>query len=92
MFEKKAFAKIDHVSPGSPADDAGLKTQDLVVEFGTQNINNFKSLVDIGQLVQNSQNRPIRIKVLRESQVITLNLVPKKWSGQGLLGCKIVPL
>ena len=45
------FAKIDLVSDGSPADDAGLKVGDLVIEFGTQNSTNFKSLAEIGQLV-----------------------------------------
>ena len=49
----KPFAKIDLVSEGSPADDAGLKVGDLVIEFGTQNATNFKSLAEIGQLVQN---------------------------------------
>ena len=87
----KSFAKIDLVSDGSPAHDAGLKVGDLVIEFGTQNATNFKSLADIGQLVQNSQNRNVRVKILRNGKVTTLTLVPKKWSGQGLLGCKIVP-
>merc|ERR1711971_1109009 len=32
----KPFVKIDLVSEGSPADDAGLKVGDLVIEFGTQ--------------------------------------------------------
>jgi S1-C subfamily serine protease len=47
----KPFAKIDLVSEGSPADDAGIKVGDLVIEFGTQNATNFKSLAEIGQLV-----------------------------------------
>lgn len=88
---KKPFAKIDLVTTGSPAHDAGLKAGDMVVEFGTQNHANFKALADIGQLVQNSENRSIRVQVLRSNQILTLSLVPKKWSGQGLLGCKIIP-
>ena len=47
----KPFAKIDLVSDGSPAKDAGLEVGDLVIEFGTQNATNFKSLAEIGQLV-----------------------------------------
>lgn len=86
------FAKIDLVTSGSPAHDSGLKVGDLVLAFGTQNHANFKSLADIGQLVQNSQNRPLRVQILRSGQIQTLSLVPKKWSGQGLLGCKIIPL
>jgi len=92
----KAFAKIDLVSEGSPADDAGLKVGDLVIEFGTQNATNFKSLAEIGQLVKNSENRNIRVRIQRNlpfgELVTTLTLVPKQWSGQGLLGCKLIPL
>ena len=88
----KPFAKIDLVSEGSPAHDAGMKVGDLILEFGTQNATNFKSLNDIAQLVKNSENRNVRVKILRHGKIATLTLVPKRWSGQGLLGCKIVPL
>ena len=86
------FAKVEFVNIGSPAQDAGMKSGDLVVEFGTQNNSNFKSLMDIGQLVTNSQNKNVRIKLIRNHQLITLTLVPKLWSGKGLLGCKMVPI
>jgi 26S proteasome non-ATPase regulatory subunit 9 len=86
------FAKVEFVNIGSPAHDCGMRAGDLVVEFGTQNNSNFKSLMDIGQLVQNSQNRNVRIKLIRNRQLVTLNLVPKLWQGVGLLGCKMVPL
>merc|ERR1712083_47785 len=84
------FAKVEFVNIGSPAQDAGMRSGDLVVEFGTQNNSNFKSLMDIGQLVTNSQNKNVRIKLIRNHQMITLTLVPKLWSGKGLLGCKMV--
>ena len=84
------------VSEGSLADDAGLKVGDLVIEFGTQNATNFKSLAEIGRLVKNSENRNIRVRILQNlpfgELVTTLTLVPKQCSGQGLLGCKLVPL
>lgn len=86
------FAKVEFVNIGSPAHDAGIKSGDLVVEFGTQNNSNFKSLMDIGQLCANSQNRGVRIKLIRNNQMVTLTLVPKLWSGKGLLGCKMVPI
>ena len=86
------FAKVEFVNIGSPAQDAGIRAGDLVVEFGTQNNSNFKSLMDIGQLVTNSQNKNVRIKLIRNHQMITLTLVPKLWSGKGLLGCKMVPI
>ena len=86
------FAKVEFVNIGSPAQDAGMKSGDLVVEFGTYNNSNFKSLMDIGQLLTNSQNKNMRVKLIRNHQMITLTLVPKLWSGKGLLGCKMVPI
>ena len=86
------FARVDFINLGSPSQDAGLQSGDLIVEFGTQNNSNFKNLMDIGNLVMNSENRPIRIKLVRNGTPMTLNLVPKKWSGKGLLGCKMIPL
>ena len=86
------FARVDFINLGSPSQDAGLQSGDLIVEFGTQNNSNLKNLMDIGNLVMNSENRPIRIKLMRNGIPMTLNLVPKKWSGKGLLGCKMVPL
>ena len=87
------FAKVEFVNIGSPAHECGIKRGDLIVEFGTQNIGNFKSLMDIGALVQNCMNRNVRVKLIRDTvQVVTLNLVPKLWAGVGLLGCKLIPL
>ena len=86
------FARVDFINIGSPAQDAGLQRGDLIVEFGTQNNSNFKNLMDIGNMVINSENRPIRIKLMRNGTPMTINLVPKKWSGKGLLGCKMIPL
>jgi 26S proteasome non-ATPase regulatory subunit 9 len=88
----KAFASVAFVNIGSPAFDAGVRKDDLVVEFGTQNDENFKCLTDIGALVENSQNRNVRLKIIRAGQLLTMNLVPKLWSGRGLLGCKLIPL
>merc|ERR1712045_300410 len=65
----KTFAKIDLVSEGSPAHDAGMKVGDLILEFGTQNSTNFKSLNDIAQLVKNSENRNVRVKILRHGKI-----------------------
>jgi 26S proteasome non-ATPase regulatory subunit 9 len=62
----KPFAKIDLVSDGSPAADAGLEVGDLVIEFGTQNATNFKSLAEIGQLVNTSiqKIKPLCLAIL----------------------------
>ncbi|KAJ4491443.1 hypothetical protein C8J55DRAFT_420778 [Lentinula edodes] len=92
--ESKAFAKVDGVAPGSPAADAGLCREDLIVKFGRLVDTSFSSgsLTPIAELVGASENQSIGIKVLRKGQSVYLSLTPSKgWGGRGMLGCHIVP-
>ncbi|KAJ8034616.1 26S proteasome non-ATPase regulatory subunit 9 [Holothuria leucospilota] len=86
------FAKVDLVSKSSPAEKAGLQVGDEFVEFGSVTCSNFKSMRDIGTLVQHSQGQSIRVLVVREHEVKPLSLTPNVWDGRGLLGCNITPL
>ncbi|GLH03273.1 26S proteasome non-ATPase regulatory subunit 9, partial [Gryllus bimaculatus] len=85
------IGRINFVSPNSPAADAGVLEGDIVVEFGSVNASNFKSLQDIGNIVQHSVGRSIAVRVKREEKFIRLSLTPCQWSGRGLLGCNILP-
>jgi len=88
------IAKVNLVSEGSPAYHAGLQVDDMIVEFGSINAENYRSLSDIGQLVQSSAGNLVNIKVKRVAATTTfvkLALIPGPWSGRGLLGCNIVP-
>ncbi|XP_076269021.1 26S proteasome non-ATPase regulatory subunit 9 [Rhynchophorus ferrugineus] len=86
------FAKVTIVSGGSPADYAGIKTDDEIVEFGSVNSSNFKAITDIATVVQHSEGSSVSVKVKRGERFATVNLIPKKWAGRGLLGCNIVVL
>ncbi|KAJ7505303.1 hypothetical protein B0H11DRAFT_414905 [Mycena galericulata] len=89
----KPFAKVDGVSPGSPAAEAGLQRDDLVVKFGSLAQHSFSSssLNPLVEVVMAHENRSIPLKVLRSGQPVFLSLTPKSWGGRGLLGCHIVP-
>lgn len=87
---KNAFAKINFVSPGSPAEECGLRDKDDILEFGSVNISNFKDLTQIGELVKHRQNQQVALKIRRNNRVHDVTLIPKTWSGRGLLGCNIV--
>ena len=88
-----AFAKIDSVAGGSPAETAGIKSGDLVVIFGSVDAKNFKgNLKTIGDVVEHSVNQNVRVQVIRNGKLVTLTLKPQRWSGRGLLGCNIKPL
>ncbi|XP_070156819.1 26S proteasome non-ATPase regulatory subunit 9 [Polyergus mexicanus] len=86
------FLRVNLVSPGSPAEIAGLQVEDLILEFGSIHYRNFKSLTDIGKLVENSRYKIINLKIKRGFNTIILSLTPRPWVGKGLLGCNVIPL
>lgn len=94
---KEAFAVVDSVADGSPAFDAGLRTKDEILEFGSLNANNFQNLQQFAEIAQHKLNQrvPLLVKRKRENgshAVETVQLVPKKWAGRGYLGMVVKPL
>ncbi|XP_077163763.1 26S proteasome non-ATPase regulatory subunit 9 isoform X1 [Paroedura picta] len=86
------FARVNAVTPGSPASMSGLQVDDEIVEFGSVNTRNFQSIQNIATVVQHSEGRSLSVTVLRRGERMHLGLTPKRWTGKGLLGCNIVPL
>uniref|UniRef100_A0A0K8TRU9 26S proteasome non-ATPase regulatory subunit 9 n=1 Tax=Tabanus bromius TaxID=304241 RepID=A0A0K8TRU9_TABBR len=86
----ESFVCVNFVSPGSPAEDAGLMMGDEILEFGSINSKNFKDLTMIAELVKNRENQKIIVKIKRGREILENRLVPQKWSGRGLLGCNLV--
>lgn len=66
--------KLSGVRGGSPAEKAGLKAGDVVVEFGGQKIANVYDYTYALEAAKIGQ--PIQIVVLREGQRLTLQIVP----------------
>ncbi|XP_075223830.1 26S proteasome non-ATPase regulatory subunit 9 [Lycorma delicatula] len=86
------IARIKAVLSDSPAFISGLQADDLVIEFGSVNSNNFKALEDISRVVQHSINSTVHLIIQRGHSRLPLQLCPKQWSGRGLLGCTILPV
>lgn len=86
------FARVNAVTPSSPASISGLQVDDEIVEFGSVNAHNFQSLQNIATVVQHSEGKPLSVTVIRGGQQLHLGLTPKRWTGKGLLGCNILPL
>ncbi|UJR28601.1 hypothetical protein I4U23_009834 [Adineta vaga] len=94
LLNKEPFLRVDIVSNESPAQIAGLQVGDLICRIGTIRKDNFRTMQDVASLVNNSENRTITLLIQRSNtkEQQTVSLTPKKWSGNGLLGCKLTPL
>ena len=64
----------------------GLQADDRLVAFGSLTSVNFRALTDLALVVNNSDNTSLSIEILRGGSWKRLTLVPKKWSGKGLVG------
>lgn len=86
----KPILIVTLVMPSSPAEQCGIQKDDEILEFGSIKSENFRELQQISELVMHRQNQPIALKVKRQDRTLNIELVPKTWSGRGLLGCNIV--
>lgn len=68
----------------------GIRFGDEIISVGSVSAENFKDLTQIGEVIRHRKDQSIEVVVIRESKIIRLDLVPKIWSGRGLLGCNIV--
>ncbi|VVD00038.1 26S proteasome non-ATPase regulatory subunit 9 [Leptidea sinapis] len=89
IINERSFAVIGSVHDGSPADLAGLCTNDEVIQFGSVNHSNFTDVTQIHQIVSHSVGQRILVRVRRDQSVLGVTVVPRPWTQPGLLGCQI---
>lgn len=61
------------VVPSSPAEAAGMKSKDILVEINGKKIDSFETF---SKEIEANNGRPVTIKVLRDSQTVDLQAVP----------------
>jgi regulator of sigma E protease len=81
---------ITLISPGSPAELAGLQTGDLVFKIGSQEV------VDAGDLsryMDEHPGEPVTLSIQRGGEMMTLSLTPRQNPppGEGRIGVQIEP-
>mmetsp|Transcript_13055 Transcript_13055/g.25757 ORF Transcript_13055/g.25757 Transcript_13055/m.25757 type:complete len:223 (+) Transcript_13055:153-821(+) len=91
----QSFAIIEDVLSGSPASVGGLCSGDMVLSFGDVNHTNHRNLQALASVVSDSIGREITVVVRRpdlSGGALSLQIVPARWSGRGVLGCLFSPL
>ena len=91
---KEPFAKIVSVEKGSPAEEAGLKVEDAIIQFGILNKSvSHNPLSTLAEIVKSKIGEEIPVSLVRKNNenilvVEKLNIIPHTWNGRGVLGCK----
>jgi len=70
--------RIDVVTPGLPADRAGLKPGDLVVRANGDTVSSWNQFT---RLVRRSVHRPVAVTVRRDGRTVDVRLVPERRFG-----------
>ena len=92
---KEAFAKIVSVEIGSPAEEAGLKPEDHIINFNGVLYKgvSHNPLITLSEIVKNKIGEVIPVSIVRKNKdnilhMEKLNIIPHTWNGRGVLGCK----
>eukprot|EP01057_Protomagalhaensia_wolfi_P001091 Protomagalhaensia_wolfi_Nauph_80__1090@NODE_1638_length_1428_cov_478_971922_g1268_i0_p1_GENE_NODE_1638_length_1428_cov_478_971922_g1268_i0NODE_1638_length_1428_cov_478_971922_g1268_i0_p1_ORF_typecomplete_len198_score36_42Nas2_N/PF18265_1/2_7e23GRASP55_65/PF04495_14/2_1e09PDZ_6/PF17820_1/5_1e06PDZ_2/PF13180_6/0_00022_NODE_1638_length_1428_cov_478_971922_g1268_i091684 len=89
------FGQVGSVAASSPGFMAGLEEGDLLLKFGTLDLNTaaLQTIFEqLPKLVKNNQNKEISVVVKRGETVTTRILKPRVWDGNGLLGFRLEPV
>ena len=75
---KKTGAVVETVTPDSPADKAGIKAGDAIVEFDGERV---RSVMHLTRLVRETPaGRSVAAVLMRGGQKVTVNVTPERWT------------
>src|SRR5687767_7744542 len=85
---KKAGAVIETVRPESPADKAGMKAGDAIVEFDGERV---RSVLQLTRLVQETPaGRGVAAVLLRGGQKVTVTVTPERRTFEDDFGFRLL--
>jgi len=79
-------SKIGEVSPGLPAEQAGLKKGDVVLSIDGEEVMKWD---DLSKIIRNSKGKDLLLKVKRDGEVLEIKVTPKPSTQKNLFGEEI---
>jgi regulator of sigma E protease len=76
-------SKIGEVSPGLPAEQAGLKKGDLVISIDGEKVTKWD---DLSQIIRSSKGKDLLLKVKRNGEIQEIKVTPKPSTQKNLFG------
>ena len=70
----QAGAIVEDVRSGSPASAAGLRTNDVIVEFDGERIRSARQLTRV--VLETPQGREVRVEIMREGRRMEVDITP----------------
>ncbi|OAF71339.1 26S proteasome non-ATPase regulatory subunit 9 [Intoshia linei] len=86
------FLLVKSIDVNGPAFEYGLRKDDKITDFGSINKKNYRCLNDIALVARQNENKILKVHYQRREQYQKVSLTPKKWNGNGLLGCFVVEI
>jgi regulator of sigma E protease len=74
---------IGEVSPGLPAEQAGLKKGDTVISINGENVEKWD---DLSKIIRNSNGKELLLKAKRDHEVLEIQVTPKASTQKNLFG------
>ncbi len=76
-------SKIGEVSPGLPAEQAGLKKGDVILSIDGEEL---KKWDDLSKIIRNSKGKDLLLKVKRDGETLEIKVTPKPSTQKNLFG------
>lgn len=76
-------SKIGEVSPGLPAEQAGLKKGDVILSIDGEEL---KKWDDLSKIIRNSKGKDLLLKVKRDGETLEIKVTPKSSTQKNLFG------
>ncbi len=76
-------SKIGEVSPGLPAEKAGLKKGDAVLSVDGENVSKWD---DLSKIIRSSKGKNLTVKVKRDGEILEMNVAPQASKVKNLFG------
>jgi 26S proteasome non-ATPase regulatory subunit 9 len=81
VITQKAFAVVDIVAPGSPAEIDGIRIHDRIISFGDK-----RTIEEAAAKIQQTIGESHIVKLNRQGVEMEVEITPRTWTGVGLLG------